>query len=139
MKFISKTEKDTFNFSKKLAKNLKGGELISLIGDLGAGKTVFSQGIASGLGIKERVNSPTFVVMKVYDVNDNKVKVFCHIDAYRLSSFAELEAIGVSDYLGQDDVVTVIEWADKVSDGLPDNVMRYKLSHADNERTIEEV
>ena len=137
MKFISKTEKDTFNFAKNIAKDFKGGEIISLVGDLGAGKTVFSQGVASGLGIKEKVNSPTFVVMKIYDVSNNDIKIFCHVDAYRLSSFAELEAIGISDYLGQKDVVTVIEWANKVSSGLPDNVIKYKLSHKSEEREIE--
>ena len=137
MKFISKTEKDTFNFAKKIAKDFEGGEIIALIGDLGAGKTVFSQGLANGLGIKEKVNSPTFVVMKIYDVEYDKIKIFCHIDAYRLSSFTELEAIWVSDYLGQKDAVTVIEWADKVFRGLPDKVIKYKLLHKGEEREIE--
>lgn len=122
MRFISKNEKETLSFAKKFAKKLKGGEIIGLTGDLGAGKTVFAKGLARGLGIKENIQSPTFLLMKVYDAKARKiaktqnVKFLAHADAYRLSSKKDLIDIGITDWLGRDDTVTVIEWIENVSE-----------------------
>ncbi len=114
---VSNNEKDTFKFAKKFAKKLHGGEAICLIGELGAGKTVFVKGLACGLGIKQKIHSPTFLLMKIYKIRNTKYKIrnLVHVDAYRLLGADELIDIGLLDWLGRADVVTVIEWADKVS------------------------
>jgi len=90
---------------------LKGGEIIGLSGELGGGKTTFVKGLAKGLGIKEIVASPTFVLIKDYGK-------LVHIDLYRLLGKAEIESLGLSDYLGQKDKICVIEWAEKIKKWL---------------------
>lgn len=124
MKIITKNEKATFNFAKKFAESLQGGEIIGLIGDLGAGKTVFTKGLAAGLGVKNIVNSPTFVIMKVYDIKKttSRIKKLVHIDAYRLQSTADLEVIGAQDYFNRLDTITVIEWIDKIKSDIPKKI-----------------
>jgi tRNA threonylcarbamoyladenosine biosynthesis protein TsaE len=131
MNFISKNEKETLAFAEEFSKQLKGGEVIGLTGELGAGKTVFVKGLAKGLGIKENIQSPTFLLMKIYDadakaqnspqkrksnktIKMQKIKFLVHIDAYRLKSKDELVEIGLGDWLGKDDTVTVIEWIENV-------------------------
>ncbi|HOZ55632.1 MAG: tRNA threonylcarbamoyladenosine biosynthesis protein TsaE [Parcubacteria group bacterium ADurb.Bin316] len=140
MKIITKNEKATFNFAKKFAESLQGGEIIGLIGDLGAGKTVFTKGLAAGLGVKNIVNSPTFVIMKVYDIKKttSRIKKLVHIDAYRLQSTADLEVIGAQDYFNRLDTITVIEWIDKIKSDIPKkNLIALNFIHQDNDkRTI---
>lgn len=112
---ISKSEKQTKTWAEKFVSRLKGGEVLCLVGDLGSGKTAFAKGLAKGLGVKQIITSPTFVLMKVYEGNLNLV----HIDAYRLSSSEDLEAIGALDYFSDPEYVTIIEWADRVKDIWP--------------------
>ncbi len=111
----------------KIAAKLKGGEILALIGDLGAGKTTFTQGLAKALGVKGRVNSPTFTVMKLYKTKHQTIKNLVHIDAYRLSNSLDLEAIGWSDFHDPKSVV-VIEWADKIIDILPKQTVWLKFA-----------
>ena len=122
---ITKSEKETLEFAKKFAKKLKGGEVIGLIGDLGAGKTVFTRGLATGLGIKDNINSPTFVVMKVYDIRNSEfgIRNLIHVDAYRLGSEKNLKNIGLEEYLNRNDCVIIVEWADRVKKKLPKNTV----------------
>lgn len=127
MKHLSNSEKETFDFAKKFAKKLKGGEVLGLIGDLGAGKTVFAKGLAAGLGIKQKITSPTFVLMKVYPVNKKSIKNLVHIDAYRLKSERDLEAIGATEYFSDPSSVVLIEWADRVKKILPKNNKEVKI------------
>lgn len=137
---ITNSEKETFEYAKTFAKSLKGGEVIGLVGNLGAGKTFFSKGLAAGLGVKQNVNSPTFVVMKVYKITNqnSKIKNLVHIDAYRLESAEDLEAIGATEYFGQEDTVTIIEWADKIKKILPEKTRLITISHyKDTSRKIE--
>jgi tRNA threonylcarbamoyladenosine biosynthesis protein TsaE len=117
---IIKTEKDTQAFAKNLAKSLKGGEIIALEGDLGAGKTTMTQYIAKAFGVKENVTSPTFVLMKVYKVKSRKSKVgeLVHVDCYRLDDPQELFYLGIEEYMNHKESVVVIEWADKIKDYL---------------------
>lgn len=137
MEFISRSEQETFGFAQALASRLRGGEVLALIGDLGAGKTVFARGLAAGLGVKENVNSPTFVLMKVYRVKDRPgVRQFVHIDAYRLESGAELKQIGVEDFLGKQDTVVLIEWADRVKKILPQKAITIKIKADEEKREI---
>ena len=137
-KHVTNSEKETFNLAKKLAKEFKGGEVIGLEGNLGAGKTVFVKGLAAGLGIKEVVNSPTFVLMKVYNIENLKFKIvnLVHVDAYRINDSQELIGIGLEDYMGRKDTVTVIEWADKVKDILTKDATCINLRGKNNKRQI---
>lgn len=135
---ITNSEKETFEFGEKIAKSLKGGEVIGLIGNLGAGKTIVSKGIAKGLGVKQTVNSPTFTIMKVYPIPNSKIpnSKFVHIDAYRLKSADELTAIGALEYFNRPDTIVVIEWSDKVKKILTNNTKKIKIKINDNKRTI---
>jgi len=129
-KIITKNAKETFALGKKIADELKSGAIIGLIGDLGAGKTLFAQGLAAGLKIKDPINSPTFVIMKVYPVKSHKkIKTLCHIDAYRLQASQDLVAIGGNEYFDQDDAVTLIEWADQIKNILPVKTRFIKIKH----------
>ena len=127
-KIITNSEQETFDFAYEYAKNLKGGEIIGLKGDLGSGKTVFSKGLAAGLGIKQNVTSPTFVVMKVYSVENHKsIKTFCHIDAYRLSG-SDIESTGIQEYIDDKNTILVIEWVDRIKKILPRKTRLIKIS-----------
>lgn len=118
---ITKNEKATFNLGLALGKKCRGGEVFALYGDLGAGKTRLLQGLAVGLGVKSRVNSPTFNILKIYK-SAGKVKYFCHIDAYRLRSERDLIALGVEEFLSSGETVTAIEWAEKVKKIWPKEI-----------------
>src|SRR3990167_5181619 len=116
------SEKETFILAKKLAQTLRGGEVIALYGNLGAGKTVFAKGIAAGLGVITTITSPTFTLMNVYPVKPRGITTLVHIDCYRLHNASELVAIGVSEYLNNPQTVTVIEWAERVESLLAKKV-----------------
>jgi len=132
MKFLSTSPKQTLNFAKKFSKNLIGGEIIGLTGNLGAGKTVFTKGLALGLGIKKNIVSPTFVLVKVYPVKKHRtIRTLFHIDAYRLESADDLMTIGVSEYFKQPDAVTIIEWADKIKKNLPKKARSIEIKQTD--------
>ena len=113
--FVSRGAEDTFNFGKKYAESLKGGDVVVLNGDMGAGKTVFSKGVAKGLGIDDEVLSPTYAYM-----NDYGGKLY-HFDCYRLKDGAQAEALGLTDYFYADGVC-LIEWAENIKSVLPENV-----------------
>lgn len=149
MGHIANSEKETFNFAKKFAKRLKGGEIIGLIGDLGAGKTVFIKGLAAGLGIKKNITSPTFVLMKVYQTKYprlpkpgdggqaiSSIQYLIHIDAYRLKTPEDLIAIGAEEYFNRPDTVTVIEWADKIKKILPKKTRYIGIINKDGNKRI---
>jgi len=139
-KFITKSEQQTINLGKNLAKQFHGGEVAGLIGELGAGKTILIKGLALGLGIKKTITSPTFVLMKIYPVNKKEfnIKYFIHVDAYRLKSGQDLVDIGLNDWMNQPNTLTVIEWADRVKNILPKQKITVKISlgKKENERII---
>lgn len=114
--------KDTFEFGKEIASNAKPGEVYCLYGDLGTGKTVFSQGFGAGLGVKEPISSPTFTILKEYD--EGRLP-FYHFDVYRIGSEDEMEEIGYFDLIDGDGVC-LIEWAELIKDILPKNC--YKVT-----------
>lgn len=101
---------ETFDLGEKLGETLKNGDIVALYGDLGAGKTVFAKGIASGLGVSEEITSPTFTLLKQYE---GRLRL-CHFDLYRIEDDEALENIGFYEYLGGEGVC-VIEWAEKAS------------------------
>jgi len=130
MRIVTKSEIDTFEVAKLFADRLNGGEVICLIGDLGAGKTAFTKGLAQGLGIKNIITSPTFVLMKVYETKKTKIKkliTLVHIDAYRLNNGEQLLEIGAEDYLADPNCITVIEWADRVRDIWPKKAFKIEF------------
>lgn len=135
MILISHSAEETFLIGQKIGESCSGGEVFLLSGDLGAGKTCLTQGLASGLGIKRRVNSPTFNIMKIYNIKNKDIKMLCHIDAYRLKSGFDLTNIGFDDYLHKD-VVIVIEWAELVKDIWPKERIRIEIKNIKEGRQI---
>lgn len=132
-KIITNSEKETLEFAKNLAAKTKTGKIFALSGDLGAGKTILVRGFLRGLGYKGRVNSPTFVIMKIYRIKKHpRIKEVCHIDAYRLKTSQDLEAIGALEYLTRKDVATFIEWPDKIKKILPKKHIYIKIKHKQN-------
>jgi len=127
------------NFAIDFAKRLKGGEILALEGDLGSGKTTFTKGLAEGLKINDTITSPTFVLLKPYQIfhlgsGRKKVKEFVHVDAYRVESIEDIKSVGIEDYFERNDVVLVIEWADKIKEILPKNIINIKFK-AINEKS----
>jgi len=137
-KFISRNERETIDFAKSFAKNLKGREVIALSGDLGAGKTAFTKGLAEYFQIKQKITSPTFVFMKVYDTKVSKeIRKLVHIDAYRLDDNQDFGSIGIQEYLGDQNVISVIEWPERLEKIIPKNCLKIKLKYLDeNSREI---
>ncbi|NQV13805.1 MAG: tRNA (adenosine(37)-N6)-threonylcarbamoyltransferase complex ATPase subunit type 1 TsaE [Parcubacteria group bacterium] len=118
-KIITKNAEKTQEVGKLLATELRGGEVISLLGDLGGGKTTFTQGLATGLSVKETITSPTFTIMKKYPVEHNTIKNLYHLDLYRLSNPQELADLGFAEIAADPQNVTVIEWANKAKEIIP--------------------
>jgi len=130
----SQNKTDTMKLAKSLARQLSSGEVICLKGDLGAGKTVFTKALARGLGIKELITSPTFVLMREYDISAKR-KLY-HIDCYRLNNSQELLDLGFKKWLKNDNII-VIEWGDKVRDILPKGCIWIKFEVlGENKRRI---
>jgi tRNA threonylcarbamoyladenosine biosynthesis protein TsaE len=132
---ISKSAEETIDLGAKFAEGLKKGDCVALIGDLGAGKTVFTKGIARGLGVRNAryVNSPTFVIIKEYK---GRCPLY-HFDLYRLDGHSGFDDMNYEEYF-YGDGVTVIEWADKILELLPKKHIEVRLSAVDeNKRKIE--
>ena len=133
MKKIIKSTTDMIDFGAKLGAELRGGEVIELIGDVGAGKTTFTKGLAKGLAIAETVQSPSFTISRVYDGRLELV----HYDFYRLNN-AGVMALELADNLSDAEKVVVIEWAETVADILPKEQIRIKISSpSETERVLE--
>ena len=131
---ISKSTEETIKIGSKLAKSLKAGSVVALVGELGSGKTVLTKGIANGLGVKNvrYVNSPTFVIIKEYK---GKLPLY-HFDLYRLNKSSLLDWENFEEYF-YGDGVAVIEWADKIRKLLPPKYVEVRLSVAgENKRKI---
>lgn len=115
--------KETFEIGKTLGENAKPGQVYTLIGDLGVGKTVFTQGVAAGLGISEPVNSPTFTILQVYE--EGRIP-FYHFDVYRIGDVEEMEEIGYQDcFYGEG--ICLIEWANLIEEILPEDYMQITI------------
>ena len=127
--FISESPEDTLKFGERYAKKLKGGDVVLLDGEMGAGKTVFAKGVAKGLGIEEEVLSPTYAYM-----NDYGGRLY-HFDCYRLKSGEQAEGLGLCDYFYSDGVC-LIEWAENISSVLPEKVKRVQIEKTDGGRKI---
>ncbi|MDR3319047.1 MAG: tRNA (adenosine(37)-N6)-threonylcarbamoyltransferase complex ATPase subunit type 1 TsaE [Clostridiales bacterium] len=132
MKYFSDSPERTREIARKFAESLKGGDIVALGGDLGAGKTVFVKGVAAALGVKAEIVSPTFTIFNRYDGGTLGLN---HFDLYRLKGYAEAEAAGLAEFIGTAGTVTVIEWAENVPEITADySVM---LRGVGSEREIE--
>lgn len=143
MQYTSHSVADTQLFAKEQALELTregNGQpiIIALEGELGAGKTTFTQAFAEALGIKEHLKSPTFVLMKHYHiVNGLKYHTLYHLDCYRLNSSADLLPLGGGDIIHRSGTIVLIEWAERVADILPRNHWVIHMDHvAEQERNI---
>jgi tRNA threonylcarbamoyladenosine biosynthesis protein TsaE len=114
---------DTFQIARELGEQAKAGDVLCLIGDLGVGKTLFSQGFAAGLGVKERVSSPTFTIVQQYD--EGRLP-FYHFDVYRIEDSEEMYEVGFTDML-YGNGVCLIEWADLIKDIWPESYKKVTI------------
>lgn len=130
--FRSTSLNETEKIAQQVAKQLIGGETIALSGNLGAGKTVFVKFLAKALKIKDTITSPTFVLMKVYDVGYKKISKLVHVDCYRLDGQEDLRDIGLEEYISDQGTVVVIEWADKIQN-LPKNSIKINIQHINDQ------
>ena len=113
----TRSPEETFALGEKIGRQARKGQVYTLTGDLGTGKTVFTQGVAAGLGIRESVNSPTFTIVQVYE--EGRLP-FYHFDVYRIGDIEEMEEIGYDDYFfGKG--ICLIEWAELIEEILPDD------------------
>ena len=112
----TKSPEETFRVGMRLGQKAAAGQVFTLTGDLGVGKTVFTQGLARGLGIVEPVSSPTFTIVQVYD--EGRLP-FYHFDVYRIGDVEEMDEVGFDDYI-MGDGVSLIEWADLIEEILPE-------------------
>ena len=117
------TPKETFDFGKSLGESAKAGTVFTLIGDLGVGKTVFTQGLAKGLDILEPISSPTFTIVQVYE--EGRLPLY-HFDVYRIGDVEEMEEIGYEDYF-YGEGVSLIEWANLIEEILPEKYTEIKI------------
>ncbi len=130
MENITQSTEETKKLAYKVAKKLKPGDVVALYGDLGSGKTTFTKFLVEGLGMENRVQSPTFVIARKYgNVN--------HVDLYRLSSEKEVEDIGIEEVINDKNTVTVIEWPELAEKFLPKNTIKIYFEYIDeNTRKI---
>ena len=145
MEKTTKSAKETQGFGRKIAadlisrakneKRITGGITLALTGDLGSGKTTFVQGLAKGLGIKKRVISPTFMLMRKYNISINHqpspINNFYHVDLYRLEENVEKEIVnlGVKDIWSDSENIVAIEWAEKIKDIIPKDAVWIKFEN----------
>ena len=133
-KYISKSEKDTINFAKKFAVNLKKGDIIVLSGELGCGKTKFVQGILEYFNIADEISSPTFTIVNEYITP--KVKIY-HFDVYRLSNSDEFYEMGGDEYFSNG--ICFIEWGEIIQDILPEHYIQISFKKDDNNENYREI
>ena len=142
-KQVSLSTAQTKQIASKLAKDIlkqlpaKQAQIFALQGDLGSGKTTFTQGLAKGLGIKEKITSPTFIVMRKYAIKHKHFKNFYHFDCYRLEKPEEILELGFEEIINNPQNIVAIEWPKKIKSHLPENIImvKFKVGH-NNKREI---
>jgi tRNA threonylcarbamoyladenosine biosynthesis protein TsaE len=128
-RFVSKSENDTIEFANRLANFLKNGDIIVLSGDLGSGKTKFTQGILKHFNLEDEISSPTFTIVNEYHKDETNIY---HFDVYRLSDSDEFYAIGGDEYLNNG--ICIIEWGEIIEDILPKDYIKISFTKdAENE------
>lgn len=124
---ITTSTDETIEFGKEIASKLKAGCVIAIYGDLGSGKTTLVKGICSGLGVTQNVNSPTFTIINRYKTPHLDIY---HIDLYRLKNPTEVLGTGLTDFMGNDNSISLIEWPEIAEELLPENTVKIRLSHS---------
>jgi len=132
LKYITNTDKETKEIAEKLAKDVLKSKkqkafVVALEGELGSGKTTFLQGFARGLGIREKITSPTFVILKRFKIKNSGFKNFYHIDCYRLQKPRELLDLGFKEIALNPENIIAIEWAERVKKILPKDAIWIKF------------
>ena len=127
------SEQEMLDFGKDFAKNLKFPAVIELVGDVGAGKTTFTRGLAEGLGVKSQITSPSFTISKSYALPNNKKLI--HYDFYRLTD-PGLMSEELDESINDQDAITVIEWGESVAGILPENRIIVKIKYTENGNRI---
>lgn len=134
MEIITQSAKETQKLGEKIGRDLKkestGPQIIALYGELGGGKTTFIQGLARGLGIKNRVLSPTFVFMRQYQFDGG---VFSHVDLYRIESINQAKGLGLEEIFNDSRAVMAIEWAERIKEILPKKRMEIYFEYVDKD------
>ena len=123
MKIETFSAEETYKIGEQMGREAKAGDVLCLVGDLGVGKTVFTQGFAAGLGITEPVSSPTFTIVQTYD--EGRMP-FYHFDVYRIGDIEEMDEIGYEDYF-YGSGVTMIEWANLIEEILPQDYQEVQI------------
>lgn len=159
MIYQSKSEKETAEIARNLTKQIVSSKIvaprntsdktvalrqaqgkamvIALEGELGAGKTTFVKTFAKALGVKEKITSPTFVIMRRFMIYDLRFKDLYHIDAYRLNNGNELRTLGIEEIISNPENIVLIEWAERVAEILPEKYIKIHIDHiSENERKI---
>ena len=151
IKMVTKNAAETKKVARALAREIvrapagRRARVLALSGELGAGKTTFTQGFATALGIKEKIKSPTFVLVKIYDLRHaagnmrHGFKHLIHIDCYRISSPKDLIHLGLRDLLKDKDAIILIEWPERIKKILPSHTrwLRFKYGKQSNGRSID--
>lgn len=132
--YVTGSGEETKRLGEKFAKNLKGGEFLAFYGNLGSGKTTFIQGLAAGLGIKRRIISPTFIIVRHYKIKKGN---FYHIDLYRTESVNDLLSLGIDQIIEDKNNITALEWGEKMGELLPKKRIDIYFEYLDeNQREI---
>lgn len=134
-KVHTNTAEKTREFAEEYASIFKNGGILALSGDLGAGKTTFAQGFARGLGIDDRIVSPTFLIIRQYPIPNQK-NFFYHIDLYRMENI-DIKNSGLEEIISEPGNVVLIEWAEKISEYLPENTNIITLKKSNDYHEIE--
>ncbi len=141
MKYLTKSPSQTKKIGKNIAaeiiKKKKGPVVLALKGNLGAGKTVFAQGLAKGIGIAEKILSPTFLILKKFKIKKGIFKEFYHIDCYRLKNKKDILSTGIKEAIEDPLGIVVIEWAEKIKNALPKNTIWIEIKQKENENERE--
>lgn len=131
IELITNSANDTIEFGKSVARAVEKGAVISLVGDLGAGKTTFTKGVARGLGIMDNVTSPTFTILNEYAGEEKRLY---HFDFYRIEDPDELVELGFEDYFPSTDGLTIVEWVEKAPSVLPKQYYQITFEKIDDDK-----
>lgn len=140
-KYLTNSSSETKNLGNEFAKKLKSGDVVLLEGALGAGKTTFVQGVAQGLKVRDRILSPTFVLIRSHSVSGSSIKKMNHIDLYRIENPTEINMLGLEETVSDEDSVSLIEWAERLTEfkqgkSLPAGRQGYRVQfkHMDKDK-----
>lgn len=137
MTTITKSTDETYAFARKIAETLSPGDIVTLQGDLGSGKTTFTQALGRALGVKKRITSPSFLVMKTYTIDKGIIKRLNHIDLYRIENEQDIKIMGLEDFMSDPEAITIIEWPEKMGSLLPQRRIALEFEYVDeNTRKI---